>query len=191
MVIDGEYLHRKLQILKRYRDKAELGLFSFDVYELFSECQNVFPELEDFKIEFWIIRQPSLACIAVSDESASIIIHPVLNHTQTPIEIMRYIIIHELIHIIIRPREIDGKIIKHSPEFLEKEKELVPERHICWYWVYDTLFDCLKIDNENERTFVKRNWRKMMRGGRPTYEEVRENSFLLNDQDLNKYKIFI
>ena len=132
MAIDFDYIYRRNNIPKRHRNKLELSLFSFDAYELLKQCKEKIPLIDNYDISFIINRQPTLACIEIQNSSAIIKMHSLLNHQQTPLEIIRLIFIHECLNLLVWPREIGGKVISHPPEFWEKEEQYIPDRHICW-----------------------------------------------------------
>ncbi|MEI6518834.1 MAG: hypothetical protein WCO98_02135 [bacterium] len=103
----------------------------------------------------------SLACICKSDEGyATIFFHSILNNADTPVQVFEHIVIHELIHIRVPSREVDGKMKSHPPEFWEEEKIFSPERIYVWEWLIDNFYDVVRRDEEKEMTIVLRKWRK-------------------------------
>lgn len=167
-----EYIFRKIQIPKKYQNKPELSFFSFNVYELLEQCQAKFPEISNYEVNFLINRQPTLACIEHYESSAMIVLHPILNHNSSPMEVLRFIFMHELLHLIIQPREIDGVIKSHPPEFWEAENKYITDRNMSWYWLYYVLGEALQNDHENECTWVKSNWKELMRSDRQSFEDI-------------------
>lgn len=79
-------------------------------------------------------------CIAyINSRSADapfIVINQVFNRRETPIEVIRAIIKHELIHLVIRPRKVETKWVSHPPEFWEMEKRISPESDSMWSFTY-------------------------------------------------------
>jgi hypothetical protein len=103
-----------------------------------------------------------LGCIsrtAPAPESL-ICLHEILNSPDVPEQVFRHILTHELIHLVVAPREVDGKVTTHPPEFWQLENDLCPERSWIWEWLWDNFHSCLLIDKKNECIKVKRDWRK-------------------------------
>ena len=104
--------------------------------------------------------------------SAKIRIHEILNRRDTPREIIEFILVHEMLHIVIPSREIEGRTVHHPPEFWEAELRLFPARGLAWGWLYWALLPWLKSDEKRERTLVLRGWHRSARRLFPTIEEV-------------------
>ena len=103
-----------------------------------------------------------LGCIShgISKQGSLICLHEILNGPDVPEQVFRHILTHELIHLVVAPRELDGKITTHPPEFWRLEHDLCPERTWIWEWLWDHFHSCLIIDRKNECLKVKRDWRK-------------------------------
>jgi len=155
-------------------ENPEFPLFSFDIYVTLHKALNRFPELATVPIHVWIQRkQKPLACISIDDDKHDIFLHSVLNHPDTPEQVIEYILIHELIHTRVPSREVNGIMKIHPPEFFEEEKRLVPERELYWAWIYIHLNGCIYPDKKHEGTIVKRNWKKSISGHRLSLEEFK------------------
>ena len=89
-----------------------------------------------------------------------------------PRRVIAFILCHELIHLLVPPRDVDGKRKSHPPEFWEAERKRSPDRGLAWGWVILVLGACLRSNRKKECTFVKRNWKCHMNGGRPTLEQL-------------------
>lgn len=85
-----------------------------------------------------------------------------------------------MLHIVVPPREIDGRTVHHPPEFWEAELRLYPVGVQIWDWLHFALFPLLKDDEKRERTLVLRGWHKDARHPFPTMAEVEAN----DDADL-------
>jgi len=99
--------------------QLEIPVLSFDVNSLLSEIRaDLFPELTG-DIHWLFCEMEAPACVNVYDDGKAPLIrfHSLLNHPETPELIMRSFFIHELLHLRVRPREIDGKQVTHPPEF--------------------------------------------------------------------------
>lgn len=153
-------------------ENPELSLFSFDIYATLGNAARQFPELAGKSLKVWIRRQKTLACIFIGDNACDIFLHSVLNHNNTPEQVMHFIFTHELLHTRIPGRVVDGVMKQHPPEFWEAEKLLVPERPIYWFWIHLYLGECIRSDKKLEATIVKRNWKKSMDSRRLSMEEL-------------------
>jgi hypothetical protein len=118
-------------------------------------------------------RTESLASVRVGDRTAGIRIHEILNRSDTPREVIEFILGHEVLHIRVPPREIDGRIVPHPPEFWEEEGRLFPTRSLVWAWLHTALWPRLKLDKQREATMVKRGWQNGVHSPFPTLEDVR------------------
>jgi hypothetical protein len=96
-----------------------------------------------------------------------VVFHPVLNHRQTPVEVLRFLAKHELTHIVRPPRLIDGYGETHPPEFWEHEAEIGPERYAAWAWIYKNLGRCLRRGDQGIRVTGK--WRAIRETARTPY----------------------
>lgn len=114
-----------------------------------------FPDLKD-DVEVRIGHYGPLAAVwrhRMGNRRHLVVFHPILNHAQTPIEVVRFIAKHELTHIELgRPG--------HPPEFWAREYEVGPERYAVWPWIFRNLRRSLRDDANGLR--VIRTWRKHM-----------------------------
>lgn len=92
-----------------------------------------------------------------------IVMHSTLNNPGTPYEVIKFIFKHELLHLRIRPREIDGKLVAHPPEFFEMERKIAPEVSDCWVWMIINFYPALKRDEKREQTTISRRIAKQYR----------------------------
>ena len=153
--------------------QPKLPFFAFNIYSVLKRAQERLPSLAEKSVSVWIMKQPTLACIEIG-KSASISLHAILNHPQTPELVIDYILTHELLHLIVGPRKIDGILKKHPPEFCDAERRSFPELEQAWNWLMLVLGDCLKRDEEKECIYIKRFWRRSMKFDRPPIEQVLE-----------------
>ena len=169
-------------MLKEFRKKKapEFSFLSFDPFHLLNRIRIDFPKTESKLIYVYVQSQPTLASVRNNDQSAVIQVHSVLNHPHTPKEVMVFIFRHELLHLEILPRVVEGKNTSHPPEFWDAEHALCPERTIAWIWLKWVLSDCLKLDQKRECAYVKSNWKRLMPIDRPTLEQVAEMVSLIN-----------
>lgn len=160
--------------LRREQDRGhpELSFFDFDLRRLLDRTKNTFPSLVSTPVEVWVQRQATLACIRTSGAPVSIHLHSVLNHPTTSERVVAFILCHELLHLIIPPREVSGKCSAHPPEFWDTEQDMLPDRSLTYGWLILVLGSCLKRDKEQECTFVKTNWKKLMNENRPTLDQI-------------------
>ncbi len=137
----------------------ELWLPIFKTVRSICFPEDYFPNLQGF-IPFYFVRRGPLACICQWQEKPVIYVHEILNHTETPTEVISFIFKHELLHLVIQPRLINGAIKMHPPEFFEAEFLIAPERKNAWYWIWRYLGFYLKRIPKKEGVYVKSNWRK-------------------------------
>jgi len=162
-------------MILRKRQKSvshpELPFFGFDIYRVLERATSRISPATDSPLTLWIINQPTLACIETSSKPC-IFLHSILNHHQTPELVMDFILTHELLHLVVPPREIGGIVKWHPPEFLEAERRAFPELELAWNWLTSALCPCLKPDPKKEATLVKTSWRRFVRAERPSIEKV-------------------
>ena len=157
-----------------------LPFLDFDLSALLQRViSRDFPNLEtSVSVSFFkavLSQTETLANVSVGTRSGRIRIHEILNRGDTPHEIIEFILVHEMLHIVIRPREIDDRTVHHPPEFWEAELRLYPAGFQIWDWLDCALFPWLKGDAKRERTLVLRGWHKGERRPFPTLEEVLAN----------------
>jgi hypothetical protein len=123
--------------------------------------RELFPTVSSFP-EVIFANGSFLGCIyhGPSTPEGLICLHAILNSPDVPEHVFRHILTHELIHLVVPPREIDGKVTSHPPEFWQLERDLSPDRCGTWAWLWDHFWSCLVIDRKNECLIVKRGWRK-------------------------------
>jgi hypothetical protein len=134
-----------------------------DLTALAEEIQkNSFPSLEG--PPGWLFGESGgLACIVKTAPVPTIYIHPILNRSETPEYLFRHVFIHEMLHLTIPAREVDGKQMDHPPEFWEAERDLSPERRLAWNWLWFNFRVFLVSNKREECTRVRRNWRESLR----------------------------
>jgi len=141
---------------------SEIPWTRYCIHSLLDETRKqYFPAIEK-PVTICFVKQETLANIIYTPSEDQIRIHALMNHKDTPSEVIAFIIKHELLHIRIRPIEIKEKMISHPPEFWEAEKQIAPERELIWSWVWVLFYGCLKRNKEEEKILVKKNWKKYM-----------------------------
>ena len=127
-------------------------------------------------------------------------LHSLFNHPDTPELVVRHILIHELLHIEIPPRELrEGELdprvsrkkrskpqeklgpISHPAEFWVRERALSPMRLVALKWIFEAFGGRLKYREREEGIWVRR-WRSEYgrRVRRPTIEEI--HAVLLDEE---------
>ncbi len=145
----------------RARRSPQLAFAATDVRTLLEETRNeLFPRVNQ-TLETWFVEDGPLACVHYGPDRAVVFVHALLNHHKTPVGVFRLIAVHELLHLVIEPRVVDGVLKQHPPEFFREEESLVPERSDAYFWIYQYLYDALTIDRKREGIFVKRSWRSV------------------------------
>jgi len=177
--------------------QAELELLSFNTGGILSAIrQSAFPNLTAEVSHLYCVR-PTLASISkINPERYVISLHSILNTHKTPEYVIRHILIHELIHIEIPPRDLipgedDPRLkekrrgkrdcpplgpISHPPEFWERESGLSPERESAMGWIIEQLWSFIKLDSQAERIEVKPNWRSWVWEGSKTRKMLKSIS---------------
>lgn len=148
--------------LERRRLQPHIPMVSFDIKGLLKEVIRSVSSVPDVPIKIFFCANKNLACTIRDSSKADIYFHLLLNNSRTPIQVCRHIIIHELIHMVIPSRNIDGKLIHHPDEFWEFEQIMSPERNESWRWLNCNFSGCIKSDAKSESTIVQRTWKKFI-----------------------------
>ena len=147
------------QKLRRARSQPNLAVTRFDPTEVLRECcRQRFPGLTT-RVACYFADEGPLACIVPVEESgvARIYLHNVLNHGSTPGLVVRHLLIHELIHLVLPPRETDGCEEQHPPDFWRVEDALSPEAPVARSWLCDNVPEALLIGAHHECVPPKRS----------------------------------
>lgn len=157
-----------LRQLDKARREPLLHFTAFSIPDMFDTIrQSVFPEIR-VPIGFCFTTcRHSLGCILDNEDWATIFLHQILNRSQTPREVFGVILKHELLHLRIPPRAIDGKEKQHPPEFWDAEKAICPERDAAWHWIWENLMFYLHPKPKAERIEVLPGWRHLWCDKRP------------------------
>ena len=173
--------------------QGELELVRFDTTELLREIQRtLFPNISSH-VTCHYGRIPTLGFVQRQGENRHVIsLHSLFNHPDTPELVVRHILIHELLHIEIPPRELrEGELdprvsrkkrgeshekmgpISHPAEFWVRERALSPMRLVALKWIFEAFGGRLKYREREEGIWVRR-WRSEYgrRVRRPTIEEI-------------------
>lgn len=162
------------RLLREARGRAGLCFLPFSPVELLGEVRSAhFPELGG-RIGIHFVERGPLACVCHDDDQADLYVHQVLNHDQTPREVVSLICKHLLLHLRVPPREVDGVMVQHPPEFWEAERAISPERTRAWAWVWTNLDACLKRRPKQERIDVLPTWKKVWNQARTDIETCLE-----------------
>ena len=133
-------------------------------FSLVETLQNLWTShFEDIKIlpEVFFIDRGPLACIYLQTGRPTIYVHSLLNHPATPKAVISLVCKHELLHVRIPPREVEGRLRQHPPEFWEAERSLAPEQNEAWEWVWRARGQWLRLRPRLERIDVRRNWKEV------------------------------
>jgi hypothetical protein len=164
---------RELQDIQRARQQQCFSFLRYSPDALLSDIRQRWFTHHMIHVEWFFIRRGPIACTYRKSDPAPIYIHELLNHEETPLEVMSLIFKHELLHHVIAPREVDGKIVSHPPEFCEKEQEIAPERDDAWLWINMNFFSCLKRRDKLERIDVLPTWKTAWAQTRRSIIELR------------------
>jgi hypothetical protein len=145
---------------KRQSHLGNVGFVPFSVPDTLADIRGAhFPDLAH-EVRIYFVGRGPLACVRHEASKADIYVHQLLNHPETPLEVVAHICKHELLHLRIRPVECNGLLVHHPPEFWEAEKALCPERDKSWLWIWTNLEGCLRHRPRLERIDVLLGWRK-------------------------------
>lgn len=150
---------KEAQKLANARVQPNLCFVPFSIIDTLAEIKaTLFSELSH-QVSIQFVSLGSLACVYRDGNKAQIYIHQLLNHHETPFEVISFICKHELLHLRIPSGIKDGKRVHHTPEFWIAEKAICPERNKAWAWIWINLVACLKTRPRLERIDVLPLWR--------------------------------
>lgn len=136
--------YKEQRKLARARIRPNLWFPSFSVLDTLARVRaEHFSELSA-TVHLYSVDRGPLFCVAFDDSLATIYVHQILNHSDTPVEVVTLICKHELLHIRIPPVVEGKKTTQHPPEFWAAEEAMCPERNCAWCWIWVNLALCLK-----------------------------------------------
>ena len=157
MIVTDYKKHRRLEQKRR---QLYLPMLSFDLGDIVGEAiRTCFPQTRPCVAVGFCVND-TLACILLNEKCSNVLIHVVLNDEQTPRQVLSHIITHEMLHLLIPPEEIEGRLVSHPESFWQKERQIIPERSQSWSWIRTNFYGCVRLDEKTESTVVKANWRK-------------------------------
>ena len=149
------------QKLRRARVQPHLWFVPFSIAAVLQEIRDRhFSHLTE-TIDMVVVNRGPLAFIVKSAAQATIYIHQILNHGDTPAEVISLVCKHELLHLQIGSAVVNGRKTDHPPEFWEAEMGIAPERVVAWTWIWVNLGPCLKRRPKLERIDVLPSWREV------------------------------
>jgi hypothetical protein len=152
---------------RKARLEPRLWFVQADILAIMDRVRHEhFPDLRH-GLEFFFVRRGPLACVCFDENVTTVYAHAVLNLSETPEEVFLAVCKHELIHLVVPRREVEGRLTSHPPEFWERERQIAPERTLAWNWLWTNLGDCLKPRPKLERIEVRPSWRSPRRLGAP------------------------
>jgi hypothetical protein len=152
---------REARLLRQAKNRPYLSFLPFSPANVLDEVRSTHFHDLACRVGIHFVDVGPLACVCHDEESADIYVHQVLNHDQTPRDVILLICKHELLHLRIPPVEKDGEEVQHPPEFWEAEKVICPERTRAWAWIWTNLNACLKQRPRLERIDVLPAWKKV------------------------------
>lgn len=162
----------------------EISFLSFDVLVLLAKLQYEM-ELDSVgPVSFSLQTMETLACVRWEQgkPGADIFFHSLFNRPDVPQPVVEHVLRHELLHLKIPAREIDGKLVHHPPEFWEAEQALVPWKSASWGWMVLAFWEVIKTDLSNECTWVKRSWRKLQKYPYPSWQMILDDQSRYSDK---------
>jgi len=150
----------------RYRRQPILPYVNCDLRALLAEVHEQRTPEVCRRPGIFFVEQGWLACIVESQETnPAIYLHGILDNLEVPQAVFRFILTHELIHLLVPSAEVNGKMTSHPPRFREREQRLCPELPTVWEWIWQHLWRTLVIDRKAEGLRVRRDWARVL--GRP------------------------
>ncbi|MEX0783837.1 MAG: hypothetical protein WD557_14430 [Dehalococcoidia bacterium] len=148
-----------MQRLQPYLFQPVPSRLPFSLNDVVEEVRaSLFPEVEE-RVEVRITTETrSIAAIwyhLMGRDRHVVAFHPLLNHPEMPIEIIRFIAKHELTHIVRPGDEDDG----HPPAFWAHEYHVAPERWAAWHWIHANLGRYARLTQWGFRVF--RTWPRL------------------------------
>lgn len=124
----------------------EISFLSFDVLALLAGIQHEMGLDSVGPVNFSLQTMETLACIRWDQgkPGADIFFHSLFNRADVPQPVIEHVLRHELLHLKIPAREIDGKLVHHPPEFWEAEQALVPWKSASWGWMVLAFWEVIK-----------------------------------------------
>lgn len=152
----------------------EISFLSFDVLALLARLQTEMELDEVGPVTFSLKTMESLACIYLQPgkPGADIFFHSLFNRPDVPQPVIEHVLRHELLHLKIPPREIDGKLVAHPPEFWEAERALVPWKSASWGWMVLAFWEVVKRDGQKDGFLVKKSWRRLQKYPYPSWQMI-------------------
>ncbi len=161
----------------------------FSGYSLRSIVEEVrhehFPD-QRLPVGVFFVSAGSLASIHTESDAATIYIHQLLNHPETPREVFTMIVKHELLHLRFPVLESIKECTSHPPEFWKAEAAISPERQKAWRWIHQNLRHSIRVRRKKERVDVLRNWKQ-------TWNQVRdpmEGTLIRTNEDSCPFSAF-
>lgn len=140
--------------LRKARLQPALCFLAFDADGLLQELLSSQFDKVVIPVRASFVSEGPLACITHGDEKATIYIHQVLNHPETPLFVIRYILQHELLHLLIPSKDDDP----HPTAFCEAEDATCPDMAAAWNWIRIHLGQFIQEDRQKRRVTVRGNW---------------------------------
>ena len=170
--LSGRFEDDEQERIEQARRQPYLRFLSFDSDALLERLHREdFPDVEQRVRMFFTERGP-LACILFTRDEATIYVHQVLNHADTPELVLRHVIKHELLHLRIPSEFEDGKEEAHPEAFWEAEEEVCPESTASWAWIMMNLILHLRRRPRLQRIDVLPSWRHSWYSRRKNLDDV-------------------
>lgn len=140
--------------------QSEVQWTPFSLEEVLEEVQKAFFPKLCVRPRIGFGKMVRLAYIEKGDLArAYLMISSIFNHPETPEFVIRYIVKHELLHLVVPGRVPDGKKkeSQHPPEFFWWENKIAPERGAAWQWMSLNFYGALKRMPRKEQHVIKKS----------------------------------
>lgn len=157
---------------KRPSGYPEISFLPFDIVELLAKFQHEMnlDSVGPVSITLQKIEHVAYICWEQGSPGASIFLHSLFNRPDVPQSVIEHVLRHELLHLKIPARVIDGKLVHHPPEFWKAEQAFVPWKASSWSWMVLAFWDVIKIDINKECIWVKKTWKKLQNHPYPSWD---------------------
>ena len=157
--------------------QPEIPFVSFDLVQLLEDVRVERVPEAPAGIHVGFHDQRHLARIVRRGEQwQGIGIHPILNRRDTPVEVARFILMHELLHTVFPARVVGARFLSHPPEFQEEELRRSPpgERTRVWQWIHACLGSWVRPRGGGLTVLVK--WKASLAEPLRTVDEVEQHN---------------
>ena len=172
-------------LLKKPAGYPEISFLSFDALALIRRIQCEMGLDSIGPVSLTLQTMETLAGIRRKQgiKDLAIYFHSLFNRPDVPQPVIEHVLRHELLHLKIPARVIDGRLVHHPPEFWEAQQALAPWKAASWEWMFLAFSGVIKADPLNECVWVKNSWRKLQNHPYPSWKMVLDNDNRITNRE--------